>query len=579
MGNISRHSKPILIVSSQTEELDLWRWHIGRYAAEFPLVRAAVGGSDALESVNDQLPACCVISYRLGDDSGLRLLKDIRQHLPAETLPIIMVGESSDEELVVESLQFGAQNYLLKDEITAARLYGAIWNAIRSSSMQKQINHLAHYDALTGLLNRSLLMNRLDQALKRCDRYQQRCALLNINIDGFKPINESYGHAVGDQLLQVVAERIKLNCRNTDSAARYGGDEFVVLLEHIDLNAGRSVAEKLLHALEAPYRVRGEDLSVSISVGLAVYPDTAANGEELLKQADQALVRAKKDTFSKLVCFSEQHRSQWQRQSILEKELPKAISRGDLALVYQPIVKADTFELKRLEVLSRWPRDDFAVSALELIDMIDRLNLVEPFHEWLFDQAFTQMRDWDREGVHPDLCLNVPANYCYSSTISRGIREVLAHYNIDPMRVELEITESTLMRHPDKSVRVLQALHDYGLRIAVDDFGTGYSSMAYLSRLPLDTLKIDRTFFLDNDQRDRNRKIIEAIAALGHSLELEIIAEGVETQFQLMLARSVGCDLLQGYYFGRPEFAGNNWMEYQEHFKHFSAPQQCKANK
>lgn len=567
MGSRIEQSKPILIVDDNANDLALIQGYLSNYAHEFPSIRCAANTADVLQAIGEQLPVACLLDYRF-----LPLLKQLRITYPAEQLPIIIIAGDGDEELAVQALQCGAQHYLFKEELTAPRLYGAIWTAIRSSSMQKQLNHLAHYDSLTGLLNRNLVMNRLEQALKRCDRYKQRCALLFMNLDGFKPINETYGHAIGDALLHAVGERIKSSCRSTDSAARTGGDEFIVLIEQVENNTGRKVAEKLLQSLAAPFEIGGHSLLVGASIGLAIYPDTAKSPDELLKQADQALLLAKQQELVNFVSFSERHKHQWARQHTLEKDLAKTIARGELALAYQPIVDAHTFELKRLEVLSRWPREDFAVNALELMEMIDRLNLIEPFHEWLFSTAFGQMKSWHKEGIDPDLCLNIPANYCYSPTISKGIKDALNANGVNPRRVELEITESTLMRFPDKSIKVLQSLHDYGLRIAVDDFGTGYSSMTYLSSLPLDTLKIDRHFFLAEAQQPRNRKIIDAITALGHSLDLEIIAEGVETELQLHLARLVGCDLLQGFYFGKPAFPGDNWRDYIGNFEHLNAP-------
>lgn len=572
MGSIVKHSKPVLVVSGDVDEQEKLRQCAARYTAEFPLVRYADTFADALQAIREQLPACCIVDYQIDGVSTQENLKRLRKEFPDATLPVIVMVAAEHEEQVAEFIHNGAQGYLIKEAITPPTLHGAILTALRSSSLQKQVTHLEHYDPLTGLLNRTLFMNRLDLAVKRCDRYADSCALLYVNLDGFKPVNDSYGLVVGDALLQAVAERIKRNCRSTDSAARSNADEFVLLLEHIDSHAGHKVAEKLLRALAEPYEIDGQSLLVNASVGLALYPDTANSADDLIKQADQALVQAKHDAQSQLVCFSEKHRSQWMRQRVLEKDLPKAIARGDLALAYQPIVCAETYQLKRLEVLTRWPRDDFPINPLELMEMIDRLNLVQAFHDWLFDSAFVQLGKWDKEGVHPDLCLNIPANYCYSPAISTGIRNTLQAYSIDPSRVELEITESTLMKYPDKSIRVLKSLHDHGLRVAVDDFGTGYSSMAYLSRLPLDTLKIDRHFFLDDSYRDRNRKIIDAIAALGHSLELEIIAEGVETEVQLALAKSVGCDLLQGYFFGKPEFAGGSWADYVKHFNDVGSP-------
>ena len=565
-------SKPILIIDDVKSERRALVDQLGKYRDEFPSVVEAESVADALLRIREDEPICCLIGSGVTRKEGLELLQLIRQDYPADMLAVVVVADAECEDMAVEMLHHGAQDCLIRQNITPARLYGAIWNAVRARDLHKQVKHLAHYDNLTGLLNRNLLMNRLEQALKRCDRYKQRCALVYLDLNQFKPVNETYGHTVGDELLQAVAERIRNHCRNTDSPARIGSDEFLVLLENVDKNTGRKVADKLLKALEAPFELSGNVVQIGASIGISTYPDTAKNAEELIKQADQALRRAKQGGERQFVAFSEQHRHQWNRQHILETELPRAIARGELSLVYQPIVTADSFELKRLEVLSRWPRSDYAVNALELMEMIDRLNLTEPFHEWLFNTAFSQLKRWQSESINPDLCLNIPANYCYHSAISDCVFNALQRHSINPQKVELEITESTLMRFPDKSVRVLQGLHDAGLRIAIDDFGTGYSSMAYLTRFPLDTLKIDRNFFLADVNKDRNRKVIEAITALGHSLELEIIAEGVETDVQLRLAKDVGCDLLQGYYFGRPEFPGVKWTDYASRFEHMTVP-------
>ncbi len=572
MRSLINQSKPILIIDDNAEDLALMGQYLAPYLQEFPLAHCVSNLAEAEARVGELMPACCLLGISTGQPEDLLLLKNLRLRFPSEQIPIIVVAHEGSEPRAIEALQLGAQNYLIKHELNGPRLYGAIWSAVRTAATQQQLNHLVHYDALTGLLNRNLLNNRLEQVLQRCDRYKQRCALLYMNLDGFKPINETHGHSVGDALLCAVAERIKRNCRSTDSAARTGGDEFMVLIENADKNTGRKVADKLLKSLSSAFDIDGHSLMISASIGLAIYPDTAKNADDLIRQADQALSRAKQHAMVNFVSFSEQHKSEWQRQNTLERDLAKAIARNELALAYQPIVHSETFELRRLEVLSRWPREDINVNALELMEMIDRLNLIEAFHEWLFASAFGQMKKWQQEGIQPDLCLNIPANYCYSRSISQGIIAALNNNGIAPQRIELEITESTLMRFPERSVKVLQGLHDEGMRIAVDDFGTGYSSMTYLSSLPLDTLKIDRHFFLTQSNLIRNRKIIDAITALGHSLDLEIIAEGIETEVQLELANKVGCDLLQGFYFGRPAFAGENWSEYIHHFNHFVSP-------
>lgn len=569
MGSIREYIEPVLVVTSRAQESQRLQAAMREYAREYPNVVRADAAADALLAIRRKMPCCCVIDAGDGLQKGRDLVARVRKSYPQEILPIVLIVADLDE---AEPAELGVQECIVQRDLTPALLYGALGNAIRASKMQRQLEHLSHFDSLTGLLNRSLLMNRLEQSLRRCDRYSERCALLYLDLDNFKPVNEAYGHEVGDLLLQAVADRVKNNCRNTDSPARLGGDEFVVLLENVNNATGRKVADKILKSLSAPFELAGHTLHISASIGLATYPDTAKSASELLKQADQALHRAKDCDDVTFINFSEHHRHQWNRQHALETQLPKAIENDELSLVYQPIVCAKTFELKRIEVLSRWPREDYAVNAFELIEMIDRLNLNDAFHQWLFNTAFAQMKAWKKESISPDLCLNIPANYCYNSAISSCIDSAVQNHGVDPQKIELEITESTIMRFPERSIQLLQKLHSRGIKIAIDDFGTGYSSMAYLTRLPLDTLKIDRNFFLTDINKDRNCKVIEAITALGHSLELEIIAEGVETDRELNLAKRVGCDLLQGYYFGRPAFAGACWQEYQSNFEHMCLP-------
>lgn len=526
---------------------------------------------EALLHIRKQPPLCCLLDTQVTTLTDQSVVKALRREYASDNLPLLLINPTDGEDNAGQTLAQGAQDYLPLNTMTAAQLSSAIHNAIHTSQLQKQLNNLAHYDSLTGLLNRNLLYNRLSHAVGRCNRYGHSCAVLVIDLNNFKPVNEIYGYDVGDKVLQYVAACIRDNCRSTDSPARMGGDEFVVLLEHVDEHTGQLITEKIVQAIQTPFEINGISIQLSACAGLATYP-VAASVEELLKHADEALMLAKTTQDQNWVSFSNEHKERWTRQQILERELPKAIANGELALVYQPIVCAKTHQLRRLEALSRWPRSDFAVGAPELINMIDRLQLIEPFHEWLFHSAFKQMHQWKQEAIQADICLNIPANYCYRQSIIHTIEQAFSRYHIEPSRVELEITESTLMLYPERSVDLLQRLHDKGIRIAVDDFGTGYSSMAYLTLLPLDTLKIDKQFFIENSKNDRNRKVIEAVTALGHSLGLDIIAEGVETSTELELAKQVGCDLLQGYYFGRPQFAHGSWADYTQHFNHISPP-------
>lgn len=531
---------------------------------EFALWFYASDWQQYLDYVKQQTPLCCVI-HKPDPEAWQQSLRDLAQVFKAASWPLVMIHQA-DQAVRPDGVEFEC---MAAKALNSFSLFGAITRALKAYELIGTARSL-HLDPLTGLVTRELLVNRLEQSLLRCNRYSERCALLCINVNQFKSVNEKFGHLAGDWLLREVSLRIQANCRSTDSVARLNGDEFVVLIENADKNIGRKVAAKIQAALSLAYDFKQQTIHVTFSMGMAGYPDTARSALELLTQAGQALSKAKSDVNMRFVSFSEQHKSQLYRRNTLELALSRAIDNNDLKLVYQPIVDAKTFEVRRLEALSRWPREDFEVPAQELIDMIDRMNLNEAFHIWLFETAFGQLQAWQRESISPDICLNIPANYCYSNTVAQGVVQAIRRFSIPPEKVELEITESTLMRYPERSIRVLQQLHNERIRIAVDDFGTGFSCMSYLTSLPLDTLKIDRDFFLTKEHRGRNRKVIEAITALGHSLELEIIAEGVETQRELDLARDVGCDLLQGYYFGRPRPAGDTWAEFIGAFEHIS---------
>ncbi|MEY4589514.1 MAG: hypothetical protein RL497_1590 [Pseudomonadota bacterium] len=565
----SSASRAIMLISDEASTCEAIAGYLGIPNAHWDELIVATHAEDALHKIRLHHPLCCLLDTQMQTHSEQSVVKSLRREYSSDNLPLLLINQNDGEDDTGQTLAQGAQDYLTLKSMTAPLLSSAIHNAIHTSQLQKQLNNLAHYDSLTGLLNRNLLYNRLSHAVGRCNRYGQSCSILVIDLNNFKPVNEIYGYDIGDKVLQYVAACIRDNCRSTDSPARMGGDEFVVLLEHVDDQISHVITEKIMQAIQTPFEVNGIPIQLSACAGIATYP-VAASVEELLKHADEALILAKNTQEHNWVSFSSEHKERWSRQQLLERELAKAISQGELALVYQPIVCAKTHQLRRLEALSRWPRTDFTIGAPELINMIDRLHLIEPFHEWLFHTAFKQMQQWKKECINADICLNIPANYCYRQSIIHTIEHAFTRYHIEPNRVELEITESTLMLYPERSVDLLQRLHDKGIRIAVDDFGTGYSSMAYLTLLPLDTLKIDKQFFIENSKNDRNRKVIEAVTALGHSLGLDIIAEGVETLAELELAKQAGCDLLQGYYFGRPQFAQNNWGEYTQHFNHIA---------
>lgn len=567
LKNDIHDSNVLLIVDDNPGDRELFCQLIRGHnsAPDFEIVEA-----DSCEAALDLLastqPTCCLVDYQLPEDNGLDFLKSIRRLEHGDAIPVIIMTGEGDETIAVEMMRNGAQDYLVKNDVTATSLLRSIASAIHTCELQSKLRHLAHHDNLTGLLNRSLFMDRLQATIAQSDRYGEPCSLLYIDVDNFKQINDQYGHEAGDILLQAVGDRIKQSCRMTDSAARLGGDEFAILLGHINKEDTGITAGKILQKVSEPVLLGSQSIQVSLSIGIAYYPDTASNIHDLMAQADEAMYRAKRTGKACFFQFTQEQKKQWERRNYLEVLLPQALNNNELSLAYQPIMKAADGSVHSLEVLVRWPLEGYEVPATEIIEMIERLGLFDAYHVWMIDAALKQLHLWLSQEPGLNLCLNLPANQCHSNLVVDCLRKAMAAYDIRPEQIELEITETTLMKHPTLSAQLLQAMQEEGVRIAIDDFGAGYSSMSYLTNLPLNTLKIDQSFFLDIEKDCRNRKVIEAVTVLGHSLGLKVVAEGVETESQYIIARDIGCDLIQGFYFGHPQQASASWQQFSNAF-------------
>ena len=557
----------LLIVDDNPADRELFCQLIQQKSSKPPFyILEADSCEKALELLAVHKPKCCLVDYQLPMDNGLDFLKSIRRMEYGESIPVIIMTGEGDERVAVDMMRNGAQDYLVKNDITAKNLSHSIANAIHTCELQAKLRKLAHYDNLTGLLNRSLFIDRLQTTIDQCDRYGQSCSLLYIDVDNFKQINDQYGHEAGDILLKEVGERIKQNCRVTDSASRLGGDEFAILLGHISETDTGITAEKILKKVSEPVLLNSQSIHISLSIGISHYPDTAGGLHELMRQADEAMYRAKRTGKARYFRFTEEQKQQWERRNHLEALLPKAIENNELQLAFQPIVDAKTEELSSLEVLVRWFPEGCTVTATEVIEMIERLSLFDLYHVWLINTALKQLHQWQETSPNLHICLNIPASQCHSDLMLNCLQKAMGVYNIQPEQVELEITETTLMKYPTLSAKLLKIVQTEGVRIAIDDFGAGYSSMSYLTTLPLNTLKIDQKFFIGMEKDNRNRKVVDAITALGHSLNLRVVAEGVETEAQYHMAREIGCDLIQGYYFGKPQLGGESWAEFAAKF-------------
>ncbi len=564
---IDHGNKPLLIVDDSEADRALFRHLIERSHSRFcPEFIEADSIDKAVALLDEHEPYCCIVDYNLPGKNGFDFLRIIRSEPRFTSIPVVILTGEGDEVVAVEMLQNGAQDYLVKKDLTAERLIFSINNAVHTLALNNKINYLAHYDSLTGLLNRSLFLDRLQNAINHCERYRETCSLLFIDVDGFKAINDRYGHDAGDAVLKAIGDRMKKACRATDSAGRFGGDEFAVLLTNIDKTNTSLMAAKLLAVITKPITYEQRSIEISASIGIAYYPETASCPNELMQQADEAMYLVKQSGKNNFSYFTEEQKAQWDRRLILEERLPKALQNKELFLVYQPIVEAKTGRLHSLEVLVRWEPQGYTISTVDLIAMVDRLNLFDVLHIWLIDAALKQLHDWQSSEMEMQIALNIPVKHSHSQTVRNCLHQAMQTYGIKPSQIEFEVGEVTLKDHPNLSYDLLHRLHQEGVRIAIDDFGAGYSSMAHLAKLPIDTLKIDQKFFINLKEHKPYQKVISAITALGHSLDLSVVAEGIEDEDSCQVARSAGCDYLQGYYFGQPQKGGQSWAAFCEYF-------------
>jgi len=424
-----------------------------------------------------------------------------------------------------------------------------------SLALSQQISHQAAHDNLTALPNRSLLSDRLTHAIAAVHRHQRPLAVLYLNLDRFKHINDSLGHAVGDRLLQTVALRLKDSVRSSDTVSREGGDEFVLMLA--DINGGEDAAiyaEKVLQSLRLPYVMDGLELHVSASIGISIYPQDGAEGEALLRNADSAMYEAKARGRNNYQFYRKELNASAIARQTLESGLRHAIERQELELNYQPIMDVNSGAITGVEALLRWrsPKEGLVMPA-DFMGIAEESGLIVPIGRWVLRTACLQARTWQSAGI-PKLrfAVNVSAVELRSKDFDLGEAAILEETGMDSSFLELELTETFLMQDSKSTALVLKTLKDLDVRLALDDFGTGYSSLIYMRRFPIDTLKIDRSFVNGLPADADDASIVSAVINLGKSLHMHVVAEGVETGEQLTFLKSQHCDEAQGYLFSRP---------------------------
>jgi diguanylate cyclase (GGDEF)-like protein/PAS domain S-box-containing protein len=421
---------------------------------------------------------------------------------------------------------------------------------------EKKIYDLAHHDSLTGLYNRYSLDSILQQALSSAERSESRLAVLFIDMDRFKQINDTHGHKFGDMVLEQVAERLNGICRRkSDYLARIGGDEFIVVLTDIqDETFCALTAQAIIEILSLPYYFDGHELHSSPSVGIALYPEDGLTATSLIKNADAAMYHVKQNGRRKYSFFTEELNKLVEEKNYLEHELRKALENNTLELYYQPQIYLSETKMFGVEALVRWNHPSLGfISPEKFIPIAEERGLIYQLGAWVIDTAFAQQHAWLQRAKNPiKMAINLSAKQIENSGFVQDIARAIERHHANPSMIELEVTESIAMKNPEQSIATLKELRDFGFELAIDDFGTGYSSLSYLKMLPIQTLKLDKSF-IDNLEVDQNNvKICKASISLSHDLGLSFVAEGVETLWQANFLKTHKCDVLQGYYFSRP---------------------------
>lgn len=532
----------------------------------------------AVDAIFNERPDVVLLDLNMPEVDGFAILKALRENPDTRFLSVIVLTSSNDSNTKLKALEMGATDFLAKP-VDRSELVLRIRNTLTVKAYQDQ---LAYYDTLTQLPNRKLFLDRLDWALKCAAREKDQVAVLNIAIDRFQQVNELLGTQAGDELLVDVSLRLLKSLRETDTVSRGGseaawrniarlsGDEFSILLTDLK-NEGQivAIAERLRAGLREPFHIRQREIYITASIGIAVFPKDADTTDTLMKHAGAATAYAKEKGRDCYQFFSAKINAVAQQRMNVEHSLRRVLERSELDLYYQPKICAATGEVKGAEALLRWqhPQRGF-IPPYEFIPVAEDSGMIIPIGEWVLRHACEQNVQWQKKGLEGlSISVNVSAQQFRDNRFPLIVQNVLSDTAMDPERLILEITERVLMGDRDRVGDLLFKIKTIGALLSIDDFGTGYSSLSYLKTFPIDELKIDRSFIVDTPTDGDSAAIVRTIVAMARSLDLQVVAEGVEDEAQVQFLRELGCDQIQGYYFAKPMPA----QEFEAFFRQHTA--------
>ncbi|MEH6518503.1 MAG: EAL domain-containing protein [Halioglobus sp.] len=547
--------------------------------AEDMIVVEAANGHEAIDMFVRERPDLVFLDVEMPGMSGLEVCQRIRQMPQGESIPIMIVTGSDDRQSIDQGFEAGATQYktkpvnwsLLGRDVQYMLRASSAFNALKRQ--EDRLRYLAYFDPLTSLPNRRSFNEQLNRILKRCQRHKSNAALLFIDLDHFKRINDSIGHGRGDRLLVEIAKRLTLELREDDAInyfsdasaeddedadtgteiARLGGDEFTVVLSDVEIGHVEGVAKRILHSLSQPIALQSHNPVVTPSIGIAVFPEDGADPDTLVRNADTAMYVAKAEGRACYRFYNEEMNSRAVEQLKMEEELRHAMTHNELELRYQPQIEITTGDVVSMEALVRWKHPERGmISPGEFIPVAERTGQIIELGDWVMNEVARNCLYWETLGLPAfRVCINISPLQFNQGNLTQSIADFLGRSGLSPSRLELELTESAIMTDAETNIAKLNELKGLGIELAVDDFGTGYSSLSYLKRFPIDTLKIDQSFVADLDSPN-GQAIVDAILALSKTMGLRSIAEGIEEADQLRYLVNQQCDLLQGFYFARP---------------------------
>lgn len=519
------------------------------YDAEYRRVDTA---PDMREALQREVWDIILADYTMPQFSAMAALSIVQAS--GLDLPFIVVSGNIGEDIAVAAMKAGAHDYIMKNSLK--RLVPAIERELRDFQVRRErkraeerLAYLAYYDPVTDLPNRSLLLDRMSQALAYGHRHDSPVAVMFLDLDRFKAINDTFGHAAGDQLLKVVAQRLTHYVRESDTVARLGGDEFVVVITEMGhLSDAIRIAQGILQVMADPVVIEGQELYISASIGIAVYPNDGNDIPTLLKKADAALYRAKELGRNNYQAYTQEMDVKAATRVELENDLRSAFDKGQFKLLFQPKTSLLTGKITGAEALLRWEHPQWgALPPAEFLPLLEESGMINQVGAWILTEACKRNKAWQQQGLAPiTVSVNVSARQIQNGALVETVAQALAESGLDAKYLELELTEERITQNIENSDRVLDSLRQMGVHLASDDFGTGFSSLSYLQRFPIGSVKIDTSFTTELPHSRESSSIALAVIAMAHSLNLRVVAEGVETPEQLNFLNIHGCDEVQG---------------------------------